>query len=121
MSLPPSRDFLVPPDLAEAASSVVARRVVGRTQRADPNARVLILGVDELIPTDVDANVREARLIGVLEEDQVTRLQRATIHRNTCRVYRPRPYQMFWPVTLSARQYVKPEQSKEAGPCVAAT
>ena len=34
-----------------------------------------VLGVDELVVADIDADVRETPGVGVLEEDQIARLQ----------------------------------------------
>ena len=48
--------------------------VVVGVERGDDDARVLIFGVHEVAAPDVDADMAEAALIGVLEEDEIPRL-----------------------------------------------
>ena len=65
---------------ASQSTTRTARRrtsgaVVLRIEVADPDPGRFVLGVDELPTADVDASVRQAAAIGVLEEDEVARLQ----------------------------------------------
>jgi hypothetical protein len=47
--------------------------VVIRVQTRDDNAGPLVLGVNEIVPLDEDADVRQAALERILEEDEIAR------------------------------------------------
>src|SRR5690606_4853746 len=59
----------------DADRAVPAGAVVRGVQAADDDTGFLVLGVDELVAADVETDVGQACGVGVLEEDQVTRLQ----------------------------------------------
>src|SRR3954452_9153494 len=62
-------------ELADAAGGVVAGAIITPGDAAHDDAGALILRVDEASAADVDTRVREARLIGVREEDKIAGLQ----------------------------------------------
>src|SRR6476619_3727035 len=65
----------------QSPRAVPAGLVVGAGQAADDDAGLLVLCVDELAGADIDADVRQAPGVGVLEEDQVAGPQIAESHR----------------------------------------
>src|SRR4051794_33440564 len=81
--------FVASTALGQSDRSVVAGRVVGRGQAADANTGVLVLRVDELVVPDIDADMRQPPGVGVLEEDQITRLEIAVGDRRACYHLRP--------------------------------